>query len=137
MKLQQRLRTRQEDNMHAMIDVVFLLLIYFLCTVQFGMLELDFNADLSQGTSQQEQVSDEQDFESLRIYVLRQGGYRCNGAFYGSLALLRQRLSELRAVHDARVIIDADAQVVFQDIMAVMDQVTGLSYSHISFAGRQ
>ena len=55
--------------MHAMIDVVFLLLIYFLCTAQFGLLEFDVPADMSAGSAQQ-QMSE--DFEAVTIMILDQ-----------------------------------------------------------------
>ncbi len=136
MKLKLERRPRYEDNMRAMIDVVFLLLIYFLCTAQFGILELDFNADLSQGTIKQQQQL-QKDFDALRIYVMQHGGYSCNGHQYADIHALGERLKDLRALHDARIIIDADADVTFQHIMLVMDQVKALSFSNISFAGRQ
>lgn len=124
-----------EDNMHAMIDVVFLLLIYFLCTVQFGILEFDVPADLDLGVSQHQQRAE--DFETVQILVqAEQRGYTCNGRNFASLHELRQHLQSIRALLDPRLIIDADATVAFQDIMSLMDCLHALQYSKISFAGK-
>ncbi len=136
MILRNKHQKNQEDNMHAMIDVVFLLLIYFLCTAQFGILEKDVSADLNQGI-QQEQKDKEKDFDTQRIMVLaQQQGYQCNGVRYDNYEALKQHLSRLRQVIDARIIIDGHKSVVFQDIMKVMDLSTGLKFSQISFAGQ-
>ena len=122
--------------MHGMIDVVFLLLIYFLCTAQFGVLEKDVSADLNQGI-QKEQQEKEKDFDTQRIMVLaHQQGYQCNGVRYENYEALKHHLTRLRQVLDARIIIDGDKSVVFQDIMRVMDLSTGLKFSQISFAGK-
>ncbi len=137
MKLLKKRGQRHEDNMLAMIDVVFLLLIYFLCTAQFGILELDFNADLSTGMSQ-EQADSEQDFETVKIFILADdAGFLCNRMSYSDIHSLRVRLEELRSLYDARIIIDAQEGVIFQSVMAVMDETTALDFSNVSFAGKQ
>ena len=124
-----------DDNMHAMIDVVFLLLIYFLCTVQFGLLEFDVPADLDLGVTKQQQQAE--DFETIQIMVqAEQRGYTCNGRSFASLHTLRQHLHSIRSLIDPRLIIDADATVPFQDIMTLMDCLHELTFTKISFAGK-
>ncbi|MCK5114720.1 MAG: biopolymer transporter ExbD, partial [Phycisphaerae bacterium] len=51
-------------NIAAMIDVVFLLLIFFMCTISFEAVDKDLSAQIPQVSGD---PSEESDFEPIRI----------------------------------------------------------------------
>ncbi len=137
MIIKQRRKSLHEDSTHAMIDVVFLLLIYFMCTMSFGFMELDLDAHMSEGSSAADTNQQQQDIESITIFVVRRGGFESNGFYCKDVHALRKLLQPIRDLVDARVIIDGDPDVAFKYVIAAMNTAVELSFSKISFAGKR
>jgi len=124
MKLTRRARRPAgvELNMAPMIDVVFLLLIFFMCTSSFIQAEGEIPSNLPEtGVGQADQ---QDDFNPVRIDLLRSGEavmITCNGHPCGSFEVLRTMLREQRLIADTPVIIQGAGDVPFGYMVAALD----------------
>ncbi len=110
-----RTRTSVQVPMTSLIDIVFLLLIYFLLTTNF-MVEEGIKIKLPQAKASTPQVE-----EVITIYVDRQGR-----AFLGtrevSMAALFDGLKEMiGSKEDKMVVVRADRAVILNKAVKVMD----------------
>jgi biopolymer transport protein ExbD len=131
-------RTLKEEvsvNLTPLIDVVFLLLIFFMVTTTFSrdtnlILNLpEANGQLAQGVPEQ-----------IEILVAQNGSYAINGR-----ALVNTRIETLmRGVNEVSagdntmpIVITADADASHQSVITAMDAVGQLGYTQLSIATRQ
>lgn len=136
-------RTAIELQLTPMIDCVFLLMIYFLWSANFGGSELSLPSKLSalgavgSGASQQPPPP-EMDLPSTVVRVLWNGTsaiWTVNGSPVESLAVLSQRLSAIaRLTRDAPIIIDPAGDVPLGDVMDVFDLVRLVGFHQVQFA---
>ena len=110
-----RPRLKVEIPLTPLIDIVFLLLIYFLLTTNF-MVDEGIKIKLPQAKASAPQTEKE-----ITVYVDRQGR-----AFLGneevSLAMLFDRLKEMIGVRENKlVVIRADRAVILNKAVKVMD----------------
>jgi biopolymer transport protein ExbD len=126
-------RQRQEDlsiNLTPLIDVVFLLLIFFMVTTTFTR-ETQLEVSLPEAESAQA-VAQEQ--ERIDVVINAEGLYSVNGqALVNAQALtLRRAITEL--VGEQRAIpfvITADAQTPHQAVVSAMDVAGQLGFSQL------
>ena len=129
-----------EVKMTPMIDVIFLLLIFFVCTASFQPPEEVLPTNLSlPGTIDNVRVDPEwEDLEELVVKVLRSRGrttWQVNQRDCG-------RLDEVRAVLVAAsevagelpVILDVDGEVPLEDVIDVYDLCRRIGLDRIQFA---
>ena len=122
-------RGRELDvTMTPMIDVVFLLLIFFVWTAGFHAVELLVPGQSVQmaGSSESAEFDLEQvDFDQLVVRLLwqdQQPRWVINDRSRASLAEVRQTLEEVARVKgDLPVIVDPDAAVPLAHVIAVYD----------------
>jgi biopolymer transport protein ExbD len=132
---------RAEVAMTPMIDVVFLLLIFFLWSSSFQAIETILPSQLSAsgGVGGDADLLDE-DFERIVIRVIAQPegvDWQLNGQPIVSLAELRAKLKTLSAIKpDLPVIIDPAEEVPFGPVIDVYDTSLGVGLSNIQFATR-
>ena len=115
--------------MSAMIDVVFLLLIFFVMTFQIVPQEGDFSIDASPPKAAGVQLA-----ETLPLHVrLSAGedgslaGVALNGRALSSLDQLHDTLIELShagALHDVRMSLECDSTLKYEHVIDTMDAVT-------------
>ena len=131
-------RQQREDlaiNLTPLIDVVFLLLIFFMVSTTFTR-ETQLRVDLPEAIG----VPVESVDESIEILVDENGGFRVNG-----LALVDGRMRTLQAAiykisngdTTLPMIISADAQAAHQDVVLAMDAVGQMGFVHLSITTRQ
>jgi biopolymer transport protein ExbD len=135
MKFQRSLKSEVGIDLTPLIDVVFLLLIFFMVTTTFTR-ESNLLVNLPEAGGQP--ATD----EPLRIEILiaRNGDYRVNGQ-----ALVNTRLETLlRAVEELAagdqnlpITITADAGTTHQSVVTSMDAVARLGFTRLSIATRQ
>jgi biopolymer transport protein ExbD len=133
MNLQSRSREEPEVNLTSLIDVVLLLLVFFMVSTSF-VKETEISLRLPQADAQSEPVVEA---DSLDIVVTQTGGYLVNGR-----ALVNNERSTLRAAiertigasRDLPVVIRADAQATHQSVVTAMDVVGQLGFVQISIA---
>ncbi len=133
MNLQSRLREEPEINLTSLIDVVLLLLVFFMVSTSF-VKETEISLRLPQADAQSEAVLE---VENLEIVITQTGSYLVNGR-----ALVNNERSTLRtaieqtigASRDLPVFIRADAQATHQAVVTAMDVVGQLGFVQISIA---
>ncbi len=131
-------RQQREDlaiNLTPLIDVVFLLLIFFMVSTTFTR-ETQLRVDLPEATGVPVETVD----ESIEILVDEAGGFRVNGQ-----ALVDGRMRTLQAAvykiskgdTTMPMIISADAQAAHQDVVLAMDAAGQMGFVHLSITTRQ
>lgn len=134
MKFKRQITEELELNLTPLIDVVFLLLIFFMVTTTFIR---DTNLIINLPEAAGEQV--EQVTEQIDILVAQNGTYSINGT-----NLVNAQLETLkRAITDAAagdinlpLIITADANASHQSVVTVMDAVAQLGFTRLNIATR-
>lgn len=135
MKFQRSLKSDVGIDLTPLIDVVFLLLIFFMVTTTFTR-ESNLLVNLPEAGGQPAAEA------PLRIEILiaRNGGYSVNGQ-----ALADTRLDTLLGAIEALaagdsslpVTITADAETTHQSVVTAMDAVARLGFARLSIATRQ
>ena len=132
MKFKRTLREELSINITPLIDVVFLLLIFFMLTTTFSretrlLINLpEANADIAERQSPQ-----------IEITVAREGSYTINGR-----ALINRRIEtlmrglELESGGDLNVpiILVADAEATHQSVVTAMDAISQSGFTRMNIA---
>jgi len=133
-----RVRERLDVEMTPMIDVVFLLLIYFLWTASFQVAvhDLDTNVMIIQGASDRKQAKppDEPPPEQIVIKI-RAGDWTINGQVHSSFASLRQKVADYAKLGlSVPVFLDTEGDVPLGDVIDVYDmcRLEGLKTPHFA-----
>ena len=129
-----------EIKMTPMIDVVFLLLVFFVWTASFQVVEYLLPSELSTLLGNQAALEDpppEADFEDVVIRIHWTGdqpGWTINDQQADSLAELHQRLQAIAQVkQDAPVILHPDEEVPLGDVINVFDLSRLTGFEKIQF----
>ena len=121
-----------------MIDVVFLLLISFLCTATLQVLEGILPANLpAPGSPPPKVTPKQQDLGLVRVRLTQQADQlriQLNQAECPDVADLRVKLAELAKLGDPPVVIDSDPDVKFGDVVTVYDTCKDVGLKRIAFA---
>ncbi len=133
MKLQSAKREEPEINLTSLIDVILLLLVFFMITTSF-VREAQISIKLPESDSAAEVKAEQQ---QLEISVTAQGSYLVNGR-----ALIDSRPETLRAailkvmadVPEGRATISADANATHQAVVTAMDMAGKLGFTEINIA---
>jgi len=131
-------RQRLDDvniNLTPLIDVVFLLLIFFMVSTTFTR-ETQLSIDLPEAQGQAKTANDQQ----IEILIDESGQYRVNGQ-----GLVDNRLRTLQAAiykisagdTTLPMIISADAQAAHQYVVRAMDAAGQMGFVHLSITTRQ
>jgi biopolymer transport protein ExbD len=131
-------RKRREEvgvNLTPLIDVVFLLLIFFMVSTTFTR-ETQLSIDLPEAEGQVKENTQEQ----IEILIDESGRYRVNGQ-----GLVDARMRTLQAAiykvsagdTTMPLIITADAQAAHEDVVRAMDAVGKMGFVHLSITTRQ
>jgi biopolymer transport protein ExbD len=131
-------RQRLEEvsvNLTPLIDVVFLLLIFFMVSTTFTR-ETQLSIDLPEATGQAREALEEQ----IEILIDEQGRYRVNGR-----GLVDDRARTLQAAiyklsagdTTMPMVITADAQASHQSVVRAMDAAGQMGFVHLTITTRQ
>lgn len=131
-----------ETNMTPMIDVIFNLLIFFVCTVSFQPPELLLPSNVSISGSGATPVPQPEEIRDLEDVVIKvqaaadgQVNWQINDRPYASLAEVRgvlQAIVELQA--NLPVIIDAQAEVPLGSVIDLYDLCRLTGFEKVQFA---
>ena len=134
-----RVREQLDVEMTPMVDVVFLLLIFFLWTASFQIAvdDLEIEAVVVRGASDQKQPepTDKPPPEQIVIKVRAEGGWTINGQVHSSFASLRQPVAGYAAQgYSVPVFIDTEGDVPLGDVIDVYDmcRLEGLKTPHFA-----
>lgn len=134
MRFRRQRREEVQVNLTPLIDVVFLLLIFFMVSTTFTR-ETQLQIDLPQSDSSQAQVEQ----RSLEIMVDSQGHYAVNDQplLRHDSDTLKQALAELAGNRrDQTVVITGDAQAPHQAMIYALDAVGQLGFTKVSYTTR-
>ena len=134
MKFPRQKREEVNVNLTPLIDVVFLLLIFFMVSTTFTK-ETHLEVDLPQASGDKS-VSEEQ---VLEILITDQGNYSVNGKplVNTQAETLRRALKELSGdKRDMPLVITADAKTPHQAVVTAMDVSGQLGFSKLSITTR-
>ena len=122
-------------NLTPLIDVVFLLLIFFMVSTTFTReTQLEVNLPQAANSSQANQQ------ESVEITITAEGEYRVNGeALINTQArTLRMALTKVAGEdRDKPLQISADASSPHQSVVTAMDVAGGLGFYKLSITARE
>ncbi len=121
-----------EIPLAPMIDIVFLLLIFFIVTYQFSRAELDLKVTVPSSTDSKERES--RTFLEIIINVREEGEIYINGEEIDQEALYNKMAAIARVDANQPVRVRGDATTPFQHIVRVMDTCTRAGISRVSFA---
>jgi biopolymer transport protein ExbD len=133
LKFQQRRHADEEINMTSLIDVVLLLLIFFMMSTRF-IDEARLQVRLPEAGLQPDEASVR---ETVEIEVTAEGGYRVGGRdlVNNSPDTLATALTRATGGNRAQVItIRADGRAVHQSVVTAMDVAGRLGYARINIA---
>lgn len=128
-----------EIRMTPMIDIVFLLLVFFVWTASFRIQEESLPTSLSQefGSSAASELPPELDFDQVIIGIADREPpvWSLNETPVGSRDELRERLRRIaRAKRDLEVIIDPENQVALGTVIDVFDLAQLAGFEKVRFA---
>ncbi|MCW8193347.1 biopolymer transporter ExbD [Proteobacteria bacterium 005FR1] len=134
MKFRRKVRTEDSVNLTPLIDVVFLLLIFFMVSTTFTK-ETHLDVDLPEASGEPMPQ------EKLQVEVLinAEGGFAVNGK-----SLINKQLNTLKAAieetaegdNKVPLIITADAQTPHQAVVTAMDAAAQLGFARLSITTR-
>lgn len=135
MKFQRHQADEINVNLTPLIDVVFLLLIFFMVSTTFTR-ETQLEVDLPQADNSAE-VSQQR---PLEVVITAEGEYRVNGeGLVNSQArTLRMALTKASGENYSQPLtISADAQTPHQAVVTAMDVAGGLGFTKLSITTRE
>jgi biopolymer transport protein ExbD len=134
-KFKRQTKAQLEINLTPLIDVVFLLLIFFMVTTTFTR-ETRLTVDLPEAQG----VAQEQQQEQLEITIAADGKYAVNGKALVNTKpeVLKAALIELSGGDNSLpLVITADALTPHQAVVTAMDVAGQLRFLHLSITTRQ
>lgn len=134
MKFARRARAEVEINLTPLIDVVFLLLIFFMVSTTFTR-NSHLSIDLPEASGEPRQIAPDQ----IEIMITKSGDYAIN-----EVALVNNKPETLRTGldkvskgnTDVPLIITADSATPHQAVVTAMDAAGQLGFSHLSITTR-
>lgn len=135
MKFRRQSREELSVNLTPLIDVVFLLLIFFMVSTTFTR-ETQLSVDLPEATGLMREEADRQ----IEVLIDEAGNYRVNGR-----PVVDTRMRTLQAAvykisqGDTTLpfIISADAQAAHESVVRAMDAAGQMGFSRLSIASVQ
>lgn len=135
-------QTDMESAMTPMIDVVFLLLVFFVWTSSFQIIEQilpsEMSAQMGTEPSQVDEPPPEQDFDDVVIRIGWNGqapNWSINDQPIDSIATMKERLGAIAAVKvDAPVILHPDGLVPLGHVIQAYDVSKLAGFDKVSFA---
>ena len=123
--------------MAPMIDIIMLLLIFFMCTTSFRTPEKAFDAQISQ--TQQQTISSMLDLAPIEIELVRSGGnviIECDSQLCADFKALGQMLTDRRRVADVEVIVRGSGDVELSYMVAAVDACYDAGLNKVAFSTR-
>ena len=135
MKLSPHKQEQPDVNLTPMIDVVFLLLLFFMVSTSF-IRESSLKVDLPEATGQS-MIEQE---TPIDIIINANGQFLINGITLEnpSPEQLSAHLQQAVGINDdPHIIISADSNAEYQNIVTAMDTAQQLGYTRLTLATRQ
>ncbi len=131
MKFRRKARENVEINLASLIDVVFILLLFFVVTTTFTR-ETQLKVDLPEAASGTPPQPSE--LKTLEVLIGVDGGYSLNGQTLLKSALpsvMSALQKESEGDNSLPVVISADAKTPHQAVITAMDAAGKLGFAHL------
>lgn len=135
MKFRARRRTPIEANLTPLIDVVFLLLIFFMVSTTFTH-ENQMRINLPEAQAEASQAEDSQ----INLMIMQDGAYSINGRSVANrdIETLMEALSlEAGGDLEQAVVISADSETTHQSVVRAMDAAGRLGLTQIRITSQE
>lgn len=135
MNLQPQKREELQLDVTPLIDVVFLLLIFFMVSTTF-----QHKSDITINLPKASETATQATSNDIRVSIDVKGRVFVNehALVNSQLDTIRSALREAKTdIKKPRVIISADARATHQSVMTVMDAARQLGLVHITFAAEK
>lgn len=135
MKFRTRRRSPVEANLTPLIDVVFLLLIFFMVSTTFTH-ENQMRINLPEAQAEASQAEDSQ----INLMILQDGAYSVNGKTVANrdIDTLMEALSQEAGSNlEQPVVISADSQTTHQSVVRAMDAAGRLGLTQIRITSQE
>ncbi|MBU2705215.1 biopolymer transporter ExbD [Zooshikella marina] len=135
MKFQRQTREDVSVNLTPLIDVVFLLLIFFMVTTTFTK-ESHLEIDLPEASGKQVAEQPKQ----IEILINRQGNYAVNSQALvnNSIATIKNALQKVsNGDTSLPLVITADANTPYQAVVTAMDAAGQMGFVHLRVTTKQ
>ena len=136
MKFERQLKDEVGVDLTSLIDVVFLLLIFFMVTTTFTR---DSNLLINLPEANGEEAATDLPLR-IEVLIARNGSYSVNGRALvnNQSGTLLDAIAELAAGDTSTpVTITADAQTTHQSVVTAMDVIARLGFTRLNIATRQ
>lgn len=135
MKFQRSLKEEVSVNMTPLIDVVFLLLIFFMVTTTFSR-NTNLLINLPEATGE----TSEQESVEIEILIAQNGTFSVNGRqlVNSQIETLMRTIADVSGGDNSiPLIITADANTTHQSVVTAMDAVAQLGFTSLNIATRE
>lgn len=131
MNFRHRKAEELDVNITPLVDVVFLLLIFFMVSTTFDR-QSELNIELPEASGE----ITESDVVDVEIFIKQDGKFIINDNAVSSNidSLLRALREAAGDNNDPRVIISADKETTHQAVMTAMDAARQMGFIHITFS---
>ncbi len=134
--------SQMDSTMTPMIDVVFLLLVFFVWTASFQIIEYmlpsSLSSQLGANSTDASEPLPEEDFEKVIVRITWDAGtprFTLNEVELNSLTQVMDRLTSVFQVkNDAPVIIHPDSEVPLDPVIKIFDAAKNVGFEKVSFA---
>ena len=136
MNIRPRRKDALELNLTPLIDVVFLLLIFFMVSTTFDK-DARIKVELPEAMTQDEVIQDQ---KVLDITIDAEGLYYVNQkqVITSNIDILKHAIDKAAdGREDLPVIITADANTTHQSVLRVMDAASQLGFVNMTFTAKQ
>lgn len=135
LKLRQPQDQEPEISLTALIDVVFLLLIFFMISTSFNR-ESEINVDLPEATAQKQESEE----NVIDLTIDREGRFYINGKKVVNtqiVTLIKALKLVIKDQKQPALLISADGRTPHQAVVTAMDAARTLGINHLSLATKQ
>ncbi len=127
--------------MTPMIDIVFLLLVFFVCVASDQVIEMTLPAELAAGSIEAKQLQPQESWTTeIRLRLFSNPGQETasvemNGRVFNDYTQFQTTLSALADVsRDSPVILDISDDVELRDVVTIYDACRASEFESIHFA---
>lgn len=130
-----------DQTMTPMIDIVFLLLVFFVCVATDQVVEMELPTELAAGNVDASNVEQQESWVTeIRVRLFRPGNagpslIEMNGRQFDNFPQFQQTLTALADIsRDSPVILDIDDAVELGDVVQLYDACRAAEFELINFA---
>lgn len=142
MILTRRRREAAEMDMTPMVDVVFLLLIFFMITAAFGLQKsIEIPSPESDQSSAQAQTPDVREDENIVVHISKEDRVYVEGEEAATQQELYAKLREQRnrefGARGRHLLIQAESEATHEQVVRVLDAATGVGMDSVRLKTEQ